>query len=143
MNQAIVIGRLGNNPEVRYTANGVAVANFRMATNEVWIDKSGNKQQKTEWHRIVVWGKAAETCGKHLSTGRQVSIVGKMRTRKWEDANKVTHFSMEIHTNAVEFLGNKETTQNKVSGEVSDEQSQEAQIADEAEAYLANMQESM
>ena len=78
INKVILIGNLGQDPEVRYTTNGGAVANFNLATNESWTDKTGQKQERTEWHRIVVWGKMAEICGQYLSKGRQAYIEGKL-----------------------------------------------------------------
>ena len=83
LNKVMLIGNLGKDPEVRYTPSGQAVANFNIATNESWTDKAGQKQERTEWHRIVVWGKAAELCGEYLSKGRQVYIEGKLQTREW------------------------------------------------------------
>jgi len=85
VNKVILIGNLGRDPEVRYTQNGTAVANFTLATNEVWNDKSGARQEKTEWHRIVVWGKQAEIAREHLSKGKQVYIEGSIQTRQWDD----------------------------------------------------------
>lgn len=104
-NLVILTGNLGNDPEIRYTANGTPVANFRMATNEVYNDKQGVRQEKTEWHRIVVWGKMAEACGEYLSKGRQVHIQGKLQTRSWKDKDNVTRYTTEIIAQRVEFLG--------------------------------------
>src|SRR5438046_10454055 len=78
VNKVILIGNLGRDPEVRYTPSGQAVANFTVATNEAWTDKAGQKQERTEWHRIVVWGKSAENCGEYLSKGRQVYVAGRL-----------------------------------------------------------------
>ncbi len=85
VNKAILIGHLGADPEVRFTPSGQAVANFRMATSEAWTDKSGQRQERTEWHRIVVWGKQAELCGKYLKKGRQCYVEGRLQTREWTD----------------------------------------------------------
>src|SRR5437870_13099362 len=82
VNKVILIGNLGRDPEVRYTPSGQAVANFTVATNEAWTDKSGQKQERTEWHRVVVWGKAAENCGEYLSNGRQVYVERPLQTRE-------------------------------------------------------------
>jgi len=84
---------LGQNPEVRYTPSGAAVANFSVATNESWTDKQGQKQERTEWHRIVVWGKLAELCNQYLSKGRQAYIEGRLQTREWEDKTGVKKFT--------------------------------------------------
>jgi single-strand DNA-binding protein len=85
VNKVILIGRLGGDPEVRYTTNGGAVANFNLATNENWTDKNGQKQERTEWHRVVIWGKMAELCGQYLSKGRQAFVEGRLQTREWND----------------------------------------------------------
>ena len=86
VNKAILVGNLGRDPEIRYTASGMAVANFTIATSEKWKDKnSGEMQERTEWHRIVAWGKLGEICGEYLAKGRQVYIEGRIQTRQWED----------------------------------------------------------
>src|ERR1051326_8193501 len=105
VNKVILVGRLGQNPEVRYTPSGAAVANFSVATNESWTDKSGQKQERTEWHRVVVWGKLAELCGKYLSKGRQCYIEGRLQTRQWEDQQGQKRYTTEIVANTVQFLG--------------------------------------
>lgn len=105
VNKAIIIGRLGNDPEVRYTANGGAVGNFNLATNESWTDKAGQKQERTEWHRIVVWGKMAELCGQYLSKGRQAYVEGRLQTREWTDKEGVKKYTTEIVAQSIQFLG--------------------------------------
>jgi single-strand DNA-binding protein len=105
VNKVILIGRLGQDPEVRYTPNGGAVANFSLATNESWTDKSGQKQERTEWHRIVVWGKMAEICGQYLSKGRQAFIEGKLQTREWNDKEGHKRYTTEVVAQNVQFLG--------------------------------------
>ena len=85
VNKVILVGRLGQDPEVKYTPSGAAVANFSVATNESWVDRSGQKQERTEWHRVVVWGKQAENCGQYLGKGRQVYLEGRLQTRQWQD----------------------------------------------------------
>src|SRR6202453_602828 len=104
VNKVILIGRLGTDPEVRYTSNGGAVANFSLATNESWTDKSGQKQERTEWHRIVVWGKLAELCGQYLSKGRQAFVEGRLQTRSWEDQQGQKRYTTEVVANTVQFL---------------------------------------
>jgi len=101
VNKVILIGNLGKDPEVRYTPNGQAVANFTVATNENWTDKQGQKQERTEWHRIVVWGKAAENCGEYLSKGRQVYIEGRLQTREWTNKEGVKQYTTEVVANPV------------------------------------------
>ena len=85
LNKVLLMGNLGRDPEVRFTAGGTSVANFSIATNESWKDKNGQLQEKTEWHRIVVWGKLAELCGEYLKKGRQAFIEGRLQTREWTD----------------------------------------------------------
>lgn len=101
LNKAILIGYLGRDPEMRYAPSGQAVANFSIATDESYKDKDGQKVQKTEWHRIVVWGKQAEFCGNYLSRGRLVYIEGKLETRKWTDKDGVEKYTTEIKADRV------------------------------------------
>ena len=105
VNKVILVGRLGQNPEIRYTPSGAAVTNFSVATSESWNDKSGQKQEKTEWHRIVVWGKMAETCNQYLAKGRQVYLEGKLQTRQWQDKDGQTKYTTEVQALTVQFLG--------------------------------------
>lgn len=113
MNQAELLGNLGSDPEVRYTQGGVAVCNFRMATNEKYKDRNDKLQERTEWHRIVVWGKAAENCGQYLSKGAQVLVKGAIRTRKWTDSKGEDRFTTEIHAGngGVTFLNTRRGAQ--------------------------------
>ncbi len=105
VNKVILIGNLGADPEVRFTPAGAAVANFRIATNESWVDKNQQKQERTEWHRIVVWGKLAELCGEYLKKGRQAYIEGRLQTREWTDKESKKNYTTEIVANTVQFLG--------------------------------------
>lgn len=105
VNKVILVGRLGQNPEVRYTPSGAAVANFSVATNESWTDKSGQKQERTEWHKVVVWGKLAELCGQYLSKGRQCYLEGRLQTRQWQDKDGQTKYTTEVQAQTVQFLG--------------------------------------
>ena len=105
VNKVILVGRLGQNPEVRYTPSGAAVCNFSVATNETWNDKSGQKQERTEWHRVVVWGKLAELCNQYLQKGRQVYLEGRLQTRQWQDKDNQTRYTTEIQAQTVQFLG--------------------------------------
>ncbi len=111
INKVILVGRLGNDPEIRYTQQGVAVSNFNLATSENWMDKSGQKQEKTEWHRVVVWGKMAETCSQYLGKGRQVYVEGRLQTRQWDDKDGQKRYTTEIVASTVQFLdrGDKAT----------------------------------
>ena len=108
MNRVTLIGRLGKDPEVRYTPNGKAVGNFTIATDEKWTGKDGKKNEKVEWHRIVCWEKTAELCGEYLSKGRLVAIEGKLQTRDWTNKEGVKQYTTEIVASHVEFLGSKE-----------------------------------
>jgi len=105
VNKVILVGRLGQNPEVRYTPSGAAVANFSVATNETWVDKSGQKQERTEWHKVVVWGKLAELCGQYLTKGRQAYVEGRLQTRQWQDKDGQTKYTTEVQAQTVQFLG--------------------------------------
>jgi len=105
VNKVILVGNLGQDPEVRYTPSGSAVANFSIATNESWKGKDGQDQERTEWHKIVVWGKQAENCGEYLSKGRTVYIEGRLQTRDWTDKEGVKRYTTEIVANTVQFLG--------------------------------------
>jgi single-strand DNA-binding protein len=105
VNKVILVGRLGQNPEVKYTPSGAAVANFSVATNESWVDKAGQKQERTEWHRVVVWGKLAELCAQYLSKGRQAYLEGRLQTRQWQDKDGQTRYTTEVQAQTVQFLG--------------------------------------
>jgi single-strand DNA-binding protein len=107
VNKVILIGNLGANPELRYTQGQQAVANLRIATTEKWTDKSGQKQEATEWHRVVVWGKQAEICGQYLTKGRQVYIEGSIRTRQWQDQQGQKRFTTEVVARNVQMLGGR------------------------------------
>lgn len=110
VNKVIIVGRLGNNPELRTISTGNQVANFNLATSENWNDKEGQKQERTEWHRIVVWGKLADLASKYLSKGRQVYIEGRLQTRSWEDDKGQKRYTTEIICNNMQFLGSKNET---------------------------------
>jgi single-strand DNA-binding protein len=105
VNKAILIGNLGRDPELRYTQNGQAVVNFTLATSENWTDKSGERMERTEWHRIVVWGKVGELCAQYLSKGRTVYVEGRIQTREWEDKDGNKRYTTEINAQTVQFLG--------------------------------------
>jgi single-strand DNA-binding protein len=104
VNKVILVGNLGADPEVRYTAGGTAVAKFRIATTERFTDKDGNRQERTEWHRVVAWRKLAEICGQYLSKGKQVYIEGKIRNDTWEK-DGVKQYSYEIVADTMQMLG--------------------------------------
>ena len=104
VNKVIIIGRLGQDPDVKSTQSGQSVCNLSVATDESWTDKSGTKQEKTEWHRVVVWGRTAELCGEYLTKGRLVYVEGRLETREWADKDNNRRFSTEIKADRVQFL---------------------------------------
>ncbi len=109
VNKAIIIGRLGRDPEVRYTPDGTAVANFSIATSEEWKDKNtGEKRERTEWHRIVAFRRLGEICGEYLSKGRQVYIEGRIQTRDWEDKDGNKRYTTEIVASQMQMLGSRD-----------------------------------
>ena len=118
MNRVIVMGYLGQDPEIKYTPSGVAVTNFSVATTETWTDKNGGgKQESTEWHRIVVWGKQAEHCNQYLTKGRKCLVEGKLQTRSWEGKDGFKRYTTEIRALSVQFVDglsdrNENTTDN-------------------------------
>ncbi len=105
VNKVIIVGRLGLDPEVKSLGSGQTVTRLSVATSENWVDKEGQKQERTEWHKIVVWGRLAEICGKHLSKGRQVYLEGRLQTRSWEDQQGQKRYTTEIVAQTVQFLG--------------------------------------
>ena len=112
INKVILVGNLGQDPEIRYTADGRPIANFSIATSETWRDKnSGERREKTEWHRVVVFGKLAEICGEYLSKGRQVYIEGKLQTRKWQGQDGQDRYTTEVVVDmrgTMQMLGNRD-----------------------------------
>lgn len=108
VNKVILVGRLGNDPEVRYTATGSAVANISLATSENWKDKqTGEKQERTEWHRIVFFNKLAEIVAQYLRKGSLIYVEGALQTRKWQDKNGEDRYTTEIVANEMRMLGSK------------------------------------
>jgi len=124
MNRTELIGNLGADPELIQTPSGTAVCNLRVATNESYTDKAGQKVEKVEWHRIVCFGKLGENCHKYLAKGRQVFVAGKLQTRSWEDKDGVKRFTTEIVAREVEFLGGgrKSDTSDEPKTETQDKQ---------------------
>lgn len=108
VNKAIIIGTLGRDPEIKYTASGSAVVNINVATNESWKDKNtGEMQERTEWHRIVMFGKLAEIAAQYLKKGSQAYFEGKIQTRKWQDQNGQDRYTTEIVANEMQMLGGR------------------------------------
>lgn len=105
LNKVLIMGNLGADPDLAYTPGGQAVAHFNVATNEVWTDRDGNRQERTEWHRVTVWGKQAEHCKEYLRKGRTVFVEGRLRTRQWEDRQGQRRYTTEIVAQSVQFMG--------------------------------------
>lgn len=116
INKVILIGNLGRDPELRYTQSGQAVANFSLATTERFSTRDGDKQERTEWHRIVAWGRTAELCAQYLSKGRSVYLEGRLQTNEWEDKEGQKRKTTEIVANTVQFLGGRGGGQGGPSG---------------------------
>ena len=104
VNKVILIGNLGGDPEVRYTPGGAAVANVNLATNESWNDREGNKQERTEWHRLVFWSKLAEIVGQYLKKGSKVYVEGRLQTRQWDDQSGQKRYTTEIVVSDMQML---------------------------------------
>ncbi len=107
VNKVILIGNLGRDPETRYMPDGGAITNISIATTENWKDKAGEKQEKTEWHRVAFFGKLAEIAGEYLKKGSQVYVEGRLQTRKWQDKDGVDKYTTEIVANAMQMLGSR------------------------------------
>lgn len=105
VNKVILLGYIGSDAELRYTQGGAPIGNFSMATTEVWHDKSGTRQEKTEWHRVVVWGKVAESLNDYLKKGKQVYIEGRLQTRRWDDKDGNKRYTTEIRSDRIVLLG--------------------------------------
>jgi single-strand DNA-binding protein len=116
VNKVILIGRLGRDPELKYTPRGAPVAKFSLATDESFKDRTGEKQNRTEWHNIVAWNKLAEICGEYLTKGKQVYIEGSIRSRQWQDQSGNKRTSYEIIANLMQMLGSKGDSERMPSG---------------------------
>lgn len=107
VNKVILIGNLGRDPELRYLPSGDAIANLRIATTDTWKDKNGDKQEATEWHTVVFFGKQAEICGQYLKKGSQIYVEGSLRTRKWQDKEGNDRYSTEVRGDRMQMLGGR------------------------------------
>jgi len=116
LNKVMLIGRLGQDPEIRYTQSGSAVANVNIATNDYWTDKKGEKQERTEWHSLVLWGKLADLAQSYLKKGSQVYVEGRIQTRDWEDDQAQKHYKTEVVVTTMQFLDTK-ISENNISTE--------------------------
>ena len=108
VNKVFIVGRLARDPEIRYTQNGSAIANMTVATDEGFVGSDGNKVERTEWHRVTVFGKAAENCGNYLGKGSLVHVEGSLATRKWQDQNGQDRYTTEIKAQRVQFLDRRD-----------------------------------
>lgn len=107
VNKVILIGRLGQTPELRYTGNGTAVCNLRMATDDSYRDSDDNLVERTEWHNVVAWARLAEICNEYLDKGSQIYVEGRLQTRQWEDRDGNTRYSTEVVARNVQFLDSR------------------------------------
>ena len=105
VNKVILVGNLGRDAELRYTPGGAAVATLNLATTEVWNDKGGQRQEKTEWHRIVLWGTQAESLQEYLTKGKQIYVEGRLQTRQWDDKDGNKKYTTEIKADRITLLG--------------------------------------
>ena len=136
VNKVILIGRLGKDPEVKYTPSGAPVAKFTLATDEVFKDRAGEQQRRTEWHTIVAWNKLAEICGQYLTKGKQVYVEGSIRSRQWEDQSGNKRTAYDIVAREMKMLGSKSDSDRTVSarepaGHAEAEGAPEAPVASE------------
>lgn len=134
VNRVILIGRLGRDPELRYTSSGTPVANFSLATDESWTDSNGQRQSRTEWHNIVAWSKLGEICNQYLRKGKLVFIEGRIQTREWDDRDGNKRRTTEIVASEMRMLGSRDEengrTESKPSAE-SDNSTMEVGITDD------------
>jgi len=107
VNKVILVGNLGRDAELRYTPGGSAVATLSLATTEVWNDKAGQRQEKTEWHRVMLWGKTAESLADYLTKGKQIYVEGKLQTKQWDDKDGTKRYTTEVRADRVVLLGAK------------------------------------
>jgi single-strand DNA-binding protein len=107
LNKVMLIGRLGKDPEIRYTPDGAPVANFSLATSDFWTDKGGTRQERTEWHNIVAWNKLADLAKRYLAKGRQVFVEGRIRTREWDDKDGNKRRTTEVIASAIVLIGSR------------------------------------
>ena len=108
VNKAIIIGNLGRDPDIRYTANGTAVANLSIATSDQWKDRqTGEQQERTEWHKVTAWARLAEICGEYLGKGSKVYVEGRLQTRKWQDQNGQDRYTTEVVANEMQMLDSR------------------------------------
>ncbi len=134
VNKVILVGRLGRDPETRYTSGGQAVCNFTLATDEVFKDRAGERQKRTEWHRIVLWSKQAELAQQYLKKGNQVYIEGRIQSRQWDDKEGQKRTTYEIVGTAMRFLGSRSEAVAAAAGAGQDSEAHASAAPDEAVA---------
>lgn len=138
INKVTLLGRLGQDPELKYTPNGIAVCSFTLATSEKWSDKNGQKQERTEWHNIIVWGKLGELCDQYLKKGRQIYLEGSNQTRFWDDKNGQKRYKTEVITKTIQFLES-----NNTNGKNNEKQNAEHDSSFHSEAYINDLNSSL
>ncbi len=131
VNKVILVGRLGRDPETRYTSSGQAVCNFTLATDESFRDRSGERQKRTEWHRIVLWGKLAEIAQQYLKKGALVYLEGRIQTRQWDDRDGNKRTTTEIVASGMRMLGVRGETAAEVEASATDQEASSPEISDE------------
>lgn len=131
VNKVILVGNLGRDPEIRYTQGGTPVANFTMATTERWSDPSGEKKERTEWHRIVVWGKQAEIASEYLRKGRQVYVEGSLQTREWTDRDGNKRTTTEVRAQRLQLLGRPDDRQAQPAAQPEEEVAEPASYGED------------
>jgi single-strand DNA-binding protein len=138
VNKVILIGRLGKDPELKYTAGGAPLARFTLATDENFKDRSGEQQRRTEWHTIVAWGKLAEICGEYLTKGKQVYVEGSIRSRQWEDQSGNKRTSYEIVARQMTMLGSRADSERAAQAAASPEQAEQPAAEPTAEPEITD-----
>jgi single-strand DNA-binding protein len=131
LNKVLLIGRLGQDPELKYTQSGIAVAKFSLATSQQWKDQDGNTQDKTEWHNVVAWRRLAEICSEYLKKGSKVYMEGSLSTSSWEDENKKKHYRTEVVLNDMIMLDAKGTGGSDNGGSASAQESSDSSANDD------------
>ena len=143
LNKAMIIGRLGADPEVRYTQNNTAVANMSVATSDRYKDGNGEWQERTEWHRVVAWGRLAEVCQQYLKKGSQVYFEGPIQTRSWEDKEGQKQYTTEIKALAMQMLDSRGSDQNDNMGSSSQPQSQSKSKTESAHSEVTDVDDDL
>jgi single-strand DNA-binding protein len=131
VNKVILVGNLGADPDVRYSSTGTAVTNFRIATSENWTNKEGERESRTDWHRVVAFGKLAEICAEYLNKGKQVYVEGRLRTRSWEDKEGTKKWTTEVVASNIVMLGTAADQAKETGGEPPEEPPEPAQQDDD------------